>query len=194
MAIKLAVCIPTHGSMMTKTAVNVMFALTKFRHPVIILSAEHGTIFQARTALAEEALRLEATHLLWLDCDIVPPTDALKRLFSQDKAIIGCNYLERHTPPQVATVKPLGTVNGNGLQLVAIPKTLFKAAAMGMGFVLTKATVFQTIPKPWFAFETNEQGDFMSEDVYFFNKAREYGFTVWCDPTIDVKHLGSYAY
>ena len=36
--------------------------------------------------------------------------------------------------------------------------------------------------------------DFVGEDIYFCKKVNEAGFGVWCDPTIDVGHLGLYRY
>ena len=52
-------------------------------------------IMDARNVLAEEALKLDASHIFFLDSDILTPPDALQRLLSRRKPIIGASYVKR---------------------------------------------------------------------------------------------------
>jgi len=68
---------------------------------------------------------------------------------------------------------------------------LFPAAYNGMGFMLIKKGVFESLQYPWF--EPIHQSiknleDFTSEDVAFCLKAREKGFEIFVDPTVIVGH------
>jgi len=68
-----------------------------------------------------------------------------------------------------------------------------QANALGMGFNLFKLDMFKEIPKPWFKTEQgkNEHGldKLMTQDIYFYKRAAEYGFTCACDTKILVGHL-----
>jgi hypothetical protein len=55
----------------------------------------------------------------------------------------------------------------------------------------------QRIPRPLFdapAIIPNPEVTPMGEDLYFCRKARAWGLEVWCDPTIEIKHIGDYEY
>lgn len=65
----------------------------------------------------------------------------------------------------------------------------------GMGFMLVKKGVYESIEYPWFEprfFEYNKNNniirDFCSEDVGFCLKAKENGILVYLDPSIRVGH------
>jgi len=75
--------------------------------------------------------------------------------------------------------KPEGPIECNGL---------------GMGFTLFKMDLFKDkrLEKPWFKTvnENNEQGQKMyTQDLYFFEKARELGYRVCVDTRVKVGHL-----
>jgi len=64
----------------------------------------------------------------------------------------------------------------------------------GMGIILIKRKVFETIPRPWFAqpesnYEDNPMG-VSGEDYYFSKKAREYGFKTYVHPLCSIIHIG----
>ena len=54
--------------------------------------------------------------------------------------------------------------------------------------------VFDNLKFPWFWFEMGENGKMIGEDVYFCREAGKAGFEVWCDPRIEVKHIGTFEY
>jgi len=68
-----------------------------------------------------------------------------------------------------------------------------QANALGMGFNLFKLDMFRKIPGPWFKTEqgADDNGYFkaMTQDIYFYRKAAEYGYKFACDCNILVGHL-----
>jgi hypothetical protein len=95
--------------------------------------------------------------------------------------------------PTLSIVKLLGE-NGERAE-GNIPTELFECQSVGFGCTLIDLKIFEFIPMPWFILGYEEDNiSPMTEDVYFCTKARDAGFTVWCDPTIKTGHIGDYIY
>lgn len=148
--------------------------------------------------LVKDAQQLNATHLLNIDSDMIFPPDALERLLRANKDIVGANYRQRgnHLDQEhpVSVTKFIGD-GPNGYRAVLeneFPKELFECAAVGLGLTLINMRVFDKLPFPWF--RTTEIEEHSTEDIVFCRDARDLGFEVWCDPTIPMKHIGTYLY
>lgn len=141
-------------------------------------------IVSSRTWLVNEALARGATHILFVDSDMMFPDDTLKRLLAHKKEIVGVEYNKREFP----------------LSLVSQPltersDTLYKAKHVGTGLLLIDLSVFKNLKGPWFNFGRDSQGALaLGEDVWFCNTARDAGYDVWVDPTIKVGHVGEYVF
>ena len=147
-----------------------------------------------RNFLVRYAIKGGFSHILFVDSDISFPDDALARLFEHDKDIVGAPYNKRSMPIET-TVKFLDNEGYPTKDKMDMPDRLFRCAAMGLGMVLIKTSVFEKIPMPWFQFEYDEQGQQINgEDVWFFIRALNAGFDVWCDPLIEAAHHGEFAY
>lgn len=151
----------------------------------------------SRNLAVEHARERNATHLFFLDADQTFEPDAIKRLFDHEKDIIAANYNQRDRTPLVSVTKQMDE-NGNMLDDFPVPKELFKAFSIGTGFCLIDMKVFDKVPHPWFntqvTLDKNGKTELMTEDVYFCINARQAGYDIWCDPTIDIGHLGQYTY
>jgi hypothetical protein len=112
----------------------------------------------ARDELANIAVRDGATHVLWLDTDMVFPPDALDRLLAHDLPIVGANYRTRQE-----TVKE-SSACVNGKRMAPRTEGLEEAVSIGLGLCLMKAEVFHGLAKPWFAMIQ------AGEDAHFFLK------------------------
>lgn len=182
--------ISSGGTIKAKTAVAIAQALRDYQAKIIMW--ESCLVHQNRENIGKEFLSSNSTHLLFIDTDILFNPSIIQILLDRDKDIIGANYYIRDLPRK-STVK-IHDENGNILKIDQKDGT-FECFAVGTGFMLIKRKVFETLPHPWFSFEQDDKGNTTcGEDIYFCKQARKHGFRVFCDPNLNVKHLGDFAY
>lgn len=196
---KLCLGIPNTGTIRAETVQDLIGTIF---HTAITFGCGVHTILpygcmidENRNKCAQEALDIGASHLMFVDSDMAYPDDGIAVLASRDKQIIGANYNLRYLPLR-STVK---MSNEKGVLLDVpgdqLPKIPFKCYAVATGFMLIQTEVFRRIEKPWFFQEWDPiRQSIIGEDVYFCKKARGKDIGVWCDPTIEVKHIGDYKY
>ena len=149
---------------------------------IVPLFEEAGPLELKRTRLALKALQCGSDYLLWIDGDQTFPPEALVRLMSHDKPMVGTNIASRHTGKPTA----LSFENEN------VPRTrgLEEVAAVGLGFCLMKTPLLQKVPHPWFASTITPEGALRrGEDVHFCNQVRSAGFPIFVDHDLTVGHL-----
>jgi len=146
--------------------------------------------------LVEEAKKVDATHLMSIDADMIFPADGLERLLGADKDIVGANYrfrgvlADQDTPASV--IKFEGKDGYRNVLEPDFPKELFECGAVGLGFTLIKMSVFDKLKKPYFYIKEDPLPS--TEDIVFCQDARKAGIKIFCDPTIKMGHYGSYVY
>ena len=123
---------------------------------------------------------------LWIDADMIFTGDALLRLLAHDKDIVGAEYNFRSLP-----LKPTATPITN----ITDTSKLYKANVVATGLLLIKMSVFDKLEEPYFQFGRDKDWRIVhGEDAWFCQQAITAGFDVWCDPTLQVKHVGEYLY
>lgn len=145
-------------------------------------------VHTARNLLTSQALAVGATHIFFLDSDVICPADTLDRLIAHHEPIVLASYMTRFkdNKGQHLIGEPLHETSPNG-RLAAM-----RTAPLGCALIDLK--VFQRLPKPWFAYLEGETPDnTISEDTYFCNAARQAGYTIWLDHmlTREVGHVTS---
>ncbi len=169
---------------------------------------ERVMIDDARNMLVETFLKSSTEWLFWMDSDMTFPEDTLVKLFKvveakNAKMVSGVYYQRKGVnypvlwsrgdeledgkitglmSPRSGTNKYVGTF----IFPHPYKKEPFKAHAAGFGCVLVHRSVFEVMPRPWFQFLKG----ICSEDFYFFVNAKELGFDLWIEPTIDLGHIG----
>lgn len=158
----------------------------------------------------EEAIRWEASHILFLGGDeIFPETDMIRRMFKwmevknldewiNRKKVINCLVpIRGHRPGQgTRPFQPIGmTIDSDTNELIPITRDngkLVKAEIIGTGVMLFEADILRGMTKPWFAdgFMPGTNDVQIMQDVAFVKKLNSLGCQVWCDTQIIVKHLG----
>ena len=150
------------------------------------------SISQIRNLIADWAKRYD--YLFSIDSDIVLPRDTLTKMLAADKDIISGLYIQRI--PNTHTLEVyMDTQNGGCTNIpyrLIKDRGLVEIAACGMGCALIKSEVFRKMPYPHFFYkEAINHADTVSEDVFFCMKARQNGFVVWADTSIECDHKGS---
>ena len=200
MNITLAIC--TNRQIRPKT-VGALLDMVNYSKDVDfhILMAERGyTIAENRNYCVVQAQKNMSDYLLFIDDDMTFPEDTLERLLEHKKQVVGVNSYSRCLPPS----STVGLMDKNGDYMhpdrhtpfeMKIPDTLFKAYFVGCGIALIDMKVFKKVSKPYFAFEANADGQIVhGEDGSFCRNVLKSGIDIWCDPKIDVGHLGEYNY
>ena len=147
---------------------------------------------QLRNMLVKDAMAWGANYLLWLDSDQKFPDEALLRLLSLNRRVVGVNY-----PRRVAPHSP--TATGLDGKLIRTTEEAARAnevtpvLSMGFGCCLIDMTIFETLQDhalasgrkgiwPLFAIEMlNDGTDIIGEDVFFFRRLHEAGIAVHLD-------------
>lgn len=126
-------------------------------------------------------------EMLWLmDDDHTFAPDILKRLIAHGKDIVGPLVLGRRTPfPTSARVddEPLDR---------DAPPGLYEVDYAGGAGLLIHRRVFEAIEPPWFwngRLDPEDSSSHLSDDYYFCKKAREAGFSIYCDTSLLMGHM-----
>lgn len=204
---KVAIAIVTNRAVKPQT----VFSLLNLKHDAIfpIIASEGYTTAEGRNYCVMQAIKNQCTHILFIDDDMVFPPETLDRLLSLDKPIVGVLSYSRKLPLQPTIA--IGDADKPRVPTKEeIPNEPFKVFHVGMGVCLINLKFINTVgvvsysdkmnlnPKidqPWFNFTTQPTGQILhGEDHYFCKKAAEKRIEVWCDPTLQIGHVGDYNY
>ncbi len=192
--------------------VDTVLALRKAQRSSLI-RVENKPVDVARNMLARGFLENPtATHIFFMDSDQIFPVDALERLLSRGKDVIGGTYFARTENPIphvyefgrdnpetgaryyrsmckefAAWTKAHPEVYGSPKANVFpdTPDSLIRCDALAAGCLLVSRRVFETIPFPWFECWPQSAA---GEEFGFCQKARDYGFEVWADFSVQCAH------
>jgi hypothetical protein len=217
--VKIAICIPCHGQTMAKftqcLASMIAFsaqATIEWDGKVVspefeIFMVSSSLLPESRNRLVAEAINWAADYMLWMDADHVFPNDALLRLLSRSKLVVGCNYARRFSP-----TSPTASKYGEDDEMDLVWTTQEKAAAgeleevahLGLGLCLVDMRSFAILEAkaiddgkenfwPLFRMDPTPDGiRFVGEDVHFFKSLREAGIPIHLDHELswEVGHIG----
>lgn len=141
-------------------------------------------VYNAREALAAEAINSGYTHILWLDADMVFNPDVFDTLSAHEKPFVMGVYRSRHAPYKSCIFKSLDPDE----RFNELPDELFEICAGGFGIVLTEtAMLYEVYKANGTMFLPN--GDY-GEDIALCDRARNLGYTLYCDPDVRAGHIG----
>ncbi len=152
-------------------------------------------IYSSRDSLAMSALSGEYDYIFWMDSDMVFPQDALKSLLKtlQEKKldmITGLYY--RRMPPYSPVLFDELEIGADGsavyTEFKEIPEGLFKVGGCGFGCVLMDVGVFLDVQGKFGQMFTPIGRN--GEDTSFCWRARQCGYEIWCDPSVECGHVG----
>ncbi len=158
-------------------------------HPPAFRTYTRGQpIDAARNTLVQKMQESNCDWIFFLDSDIICPPDIIQKLLSHRLPIVSGLYYTRHAPVNPA----MWTDAGDKAHFVSITRfqvgNLVEAHVIGMGCCLIHRSVFDKIEKPYFKWTNGFVENGISEDFYFCNKAREAGFHIFVDTTMQCEH------
>jgi len=153
-----------------------------------IVDCPRVLIHDARNLLVREAKRINAHYILFLDDDMILPTDLFIRLFDHQAPVVSALAFKRR-PPYEPCIYHWEFNKNNGILGVRpayelVKKGLKKVDATGFGAILIDMEVFDKIKEPWF--ELRDYG----EDIDFCLKCYDAGIPIYCDTDLIVQHIG----
>jgi GT2 family glycosyltransferase len=185
---KITIGMPTAGECKIETVLALIMEVADLEEYDISLSFVKGTyLHDLRNKIVAEARENKSEYLMFIDSDVTFIPGSIRKLIEHDKDLVGAPY-NMKMYPLTTTIKPLEFVEN-----FSMPKKLFKCAVIPTGFMLLKLDSFKNMPR-LFDFDYTDEGDIVGEDVWFCNEARKLGIDVWCDPAIEIGHIGAHTY
>jgi len=199
--LNVVVCVPSTGVWASSFghALTIMAAdFMTWRPPgckskfIQVFTQDSSMLVQSRHDLVKNALAAGATHVLFMDSDMVFPKETLQRLLEADKDIIGVNCTTRGWPvTHIAHDHQQEIVDSRG-------KTgLEKVQQVGLAVMLIKAGVLKSLRPPMFMMEwVPDTRSYCGEDIYFCQLAQDAGYDIWIDHDLSqqVLHVGHMAF
>lgn len=153
-------------------------------------------VYHARNNLARQALKSDADWVLWLDSDMVFAPDTLQRMLKvckdNDIDFLTAVCFRRKPPYTPCLFDRLEKVEKGAsyTALMSVPEGLFKVGGCGFAGVLMASDVLLSVQSK-FNGRMFDPMDGFGEDVSFCWRARQCGYDIWCDSSIEFGHVGS---
>ena len=198
---KITLAIVTNRQVQPKTLQSLLELVHHSKHDLHFVVATEGyTTAQGRIYCVVQAQKNKSGYMLFVDDDMILEKDALDRLLSHDKEIVGVNAYSRTLP--LSTTLMMMDEKGEYKDPskhteweMRVPEELFEVLAVGTGVVLIKMEVFEKLKKPWFKFDMHKDGYMLKgEDAWFCSEARKAGYKIWADGSLKIGHIGSFVY
>jgi len=146
--------------------------------------------------------KIDYDYIMWIDSDIVFQPDDFFNLLALEKDIASGLYIMADNThyPVVETWDQKEFITKGRFKFLtrsdmAAKTGPFKVSYAGMGWMLVKNGVMESLEYPWFrplCTEITHEGktimDLSSEDAGFCRSAGDQGYDVWVDPRIIVGH------
>lgn len=191
----ISICVPcrdtVHSGFMSNLVSLLQHASTA-AYDVNFLMLQGSLISAQRQKLAELAKEQKSKYILWLDSDMLFPSNIIDLLLAHQKDIVACNYSTRLPPYKGVAYQKIG--DWNSWVKPSMDVTLLSVEAVGMGCMLVHTDVFDKLDKPWFeVFYSHELQNHIGEDFYFCINARKKNYEIFIDCAASqmIKHLGT---
>lgn len=200
-------CTPAYGGQVMvpyfESCLNLQESLLKAGIPFdFLMTKNESLITRARNTSVSRFLETDFTHLMFIDADIEFEAEDVAKLWNLDVDVaVGAYPMKRPDKPCSAWV------NGKLVKLEELNGPT-KVDYAGTGFMMINRDVFvrlkeaypelkhtESIGECWAFFETFIWNDtYLSEDYAFCQRFRDIGGEITLDPSIKLKHWGSFCY
>jgi len=172
--------------------IQVFFRLGKWAerngHEICLVNPSRMAIDRMRNLCAKTALEINADYLLFIDDDVLAPTEFIDSLISADGDIVAGDVLIRGYPFNHMSF--IGDKHGlapiANLDDFMTESGIIDVGAVGFSLCLIKTSVLKHTAQPWFI-----TGISNTEDIYFCLKAKEFipELTIKLDTRVQCGHI-----
>lgn len=205
---KVALAVPSGSDWKADMAISMMqMVAMSSRAPddwdsleISIHNSKGSILPKQRWHLVKAAQQLGATHILFIDSDMVFPPWILHKLLDRRKQVVACNCATKQFPSNPTARQKGKTVEGDLVfttQEKVANDVLEKVWRVGTGIMLVELSVFQELTAPYFnAYYNEEQQEYVGEDWAFCELLEKAGIPIYIDhaASSQVGHVGTYAF
>lgn len=150
----------------------------------------------ARDRCAEKAIERKSRYLVMIDTDMVFAEDAVHRLVSKGKDVIGGLYVKKIFPHSLvaADVDEDGTYIPLEFNSPNEITGIRKVGGVGFGLVAIRTGLLHQLKKPYFPFTYTDDGGTIGEDYSFCQRVIKMGYDVYVDLDLRLGHCGHKMY
>ena len=190
---KIAICMPTREQMHSRCA----FSLYNLGKALSKIGVEHSLFLSPGTLIANQRHELiiaaqewGATHVMFIDSDIIFKPSHVIELLNFNEPVVGAAYSKRIEPVIPTAWHHIDNWD-TYVRLHEQTDSHIQVEAMALGFCLIKIEVFDKLDLPWFILGFNN-GQYTGEDIEFFRNCKNNNIPVWLDVKIsfEIGHLG----
>ena len=183
-----------HTGLLNSDVVMRLLNLDRQQYYVTIQLLKSSILYISREYLTKAALDADADYLMFLDSDQLIESDCINRMakhldngedivttliFRKDPPYEPCIFARQEELPNRQIALQYYDVESQDLTKP------FYVESCGFGCTMMKLDIFKNISEPWFL-----PRPYTGEDLSFMWEARQKGYKVLCDPTIEVGHIG----
>ena len=152
-------------------------------------------IYTSRNNLATMAIQQGVDYVLWLDSDMIFPPDVLQKLIdNREKGDILTGIYYRRVSPFKPVLYSKLDITDEGCDWLGYDdyptEDLFEVEGCGFGCVLTPVQVLFDVMQKFGDLFAPIMGT--GEDLSFCWRARQCGYKIMADPSIQLGHVGHY--
>jgi len=172
----------------------------------LVLPSASGVSFRCgapydvmRNSACDDTLRAGFQWLMFLDDDVIAPSDTFFRLAGHGADVISGLYYRRQEPicPVAMTVDSKG--QATWVKEWHPPNSTIEVDYVGAGCLLVHRRVLEALGAPWFEWQigkpnASREGEpargALSEDFAFCVRAKQAGYKIYLDTSIRCEHVG----
>mgnify|MGYP006921292345 CR=1 FL=1 len=199
---RIVIGVPSHGDWKAAFGISLsQMCMATLKHgdkEVSVVGSMGSMLSKQRHDLVVAARAQDATHLLFLDSDIIFPDDTLDQLLFWDKPVVGAAYPTK-TIPSMPTVRKWSQARERWEFVFTNKKSedLEQVDRLPTGCLLIEMGVFEQIKQPWFEFAwTGEEDLYQGEDWGLCERIEEAGIEMYLDHNVtkEVGHIGNFVF
>jgi trans-aconitate methyltransferase len=194
---KIAVAVHTYGHIDPTIYNNHIGVFSEWAktYNIVFMGLDGAKVAQARNILVENALKMNCSHILFIDADHIIHSSMLPYLLGNTDAAAVSGLVVKTSEPheQVGFVNCDETGMSNGVCLPLDDKS-YDVDACAFGCTLIDLSVFQNIKKPYFKDKIVEGSDGTlyqrRSDLVFCEELKKLGKIIRIDTRVQIGHMG----